>query len=357
MKSQKNDKTLTIIIPSYNMEEYLGTCIESLLIADNLDRLDIIVVNDGSTDTTSQIAHNYSDKYPDVIRVIDKQNGHYGSCVNRGLKEAKGKYIKVLDADDFYNTSNLSDYIAYLSQTNADMIITEWVKTTIKGKPYRHWKCNMKPREKYTLAALKDNNSFRAATMHAITYKTELLRCVDYFQPEGICYTDDIWRFTPLMAVKKVEYFDKIVYCYRMGREGQSMDVAQLARNASHHLKIAMFKLDVIQRHSHNIDNTTKHIMDWQMIANTKNILKYGILYGGLNNEEMIAFVKRLKLISPSIYDDALNNKKLQFANYKYATLWAKDKQNYHIPALIKALVSVNDLFEITIQKYKYLFH
>ena len=94
-------KLLTVIVPSYNMEKYLLKCLGSLIVAPELmERIEVIVVNDGSTDRTSEIAHSFEVKFPGVFRVIDKENGHYGSCVNAGLKMASGVFAKILDADD-----------------------------------------------------------------------------------------------------------------------------------------------------------------------------------------------------------------------------------------------------------------
>ena len=94
------DKILTVIVPAYNMEQYLAYCLDSLCISQHQNDIEVLVINDGSKDATSIIAHDYERKLPQVFKVIDKENGNYGSCVNRGLAEACGKYIKVLDADD-----------------------------------------------------------------------------------------------------------------------------------------------------------------------------------------------------------------------------------------------------------------
>ena len=91
---------LTVIIPMYNMERYIDQCLSSLLCGEEAEALEVLVVNDGSTDDSPRIAHAYEARHPNVFRVIDKPNGHYGSCVNRALAEATGKYVKVLDADD-----------------------------------------------------------------------------------------------------------------------------------------------------------------------------------------------------------------------------------------------------------------
>ena len=99
-------KALTIIVPSCNMEKYLAKCCESMVVASELmERLEVLVVNDGSTDKTSEIGHSFERWYSGTFRVIDKENGHYGSCVNRGLAEAKGEFVKLLDADDTFDTA------------------------------------------------------------------------------------------------------------------------------------------------------------------------------------------------------------------------------------------------------------
>lgn len=117
------NKILSIVIPTYNMEKLLEQCLSSLVVKEHLDFLEVLVINDGSKDKSSQIAHHFEDKYPQTFRVVDKDNGNYGSCVNRGLKEATGKYIKILDADDSFETSVLDCYLAYLSKINTLLIL------------------------------------------------------------------------------------------------------------------------------------------------------------------------------------------------------------------------------------------
>lgn len=126
------DKILTIIIPTYNMSEYLDTCLKSLIINSNL--LEVLVINDGSKDNSLDIAKKYEKEYPHIFRTIDKQNGNYGSCVNRGLKEATGKYIKVLDADDKFNTKSLMNLVEIASKTDVDAFITDFSKSHIMVK-------------------------------------------------------------------------------------------------------------------------------------------------------------------------------------------------------------------------------
>lgn len=118
-------KILTIIIPSYNMEELLGRCVDSMS-PEKLKNVEIIIVNDGSKDKTIDIANKYKNLYPDVVIVIDKKNGNYGSCINEGLKIATGKYVKIIDADDWVDSKSFKSFVEKLQETNSDLVLTNF---------------------------------------------------------------------------------------------------------------------------------------------------------------------------------------------------------------------------------------
>ncbi len=93
-------KIVSFVIPCYNSQDYMEKCINSLLSGGDKD-IEIIIVNDGSTDKTAEIADRYADMYPDIIRAVHQQNGGHGAGVNAGLKNATGMYFKVIDSDDW----------------------------------------------------------------------------------------------------------------------------------------------------------------------------------------------------------------------------------------------------------------
>ncbi len=92
-------KDLTITVPCFNSEEYLRRCLDSLVIGG--DAVEIIVVDDGSTDRTGEIAESYQRRFPESVTVVHKENGGHGSGVNTGLRLASGRYFKVVDFDDW----------------------------------------------------------------------------------------------------------------------------------------------------------------------------------------------------------------------------------------------------------------
>ena len=117
------DKILTVVVPSYNAEKYLCETMPSILETRNKDLIDLIIVNDGSTDLTREIAERIERQYPEIVRVINKENGGHGSAVNTGIEYAVGKYFKVVDADDWVDTENLDSLIEYLQKTDVVTIL------------------------------------------------------------------------------------------------------------------------------------------------------------------------------------------------------------------------------------------
>lgn len=126
-------KLLSFIIPSYNCQRYLEKCIRSMLHPDLLEQLDIIVVNDGSSDETPQIAEKFVKLYPGTVRLIDQQNKGHGGALNTGCAAAAGKYLKVIDADDWVETENLPTFLAFLESCNSDVILTHHYTVNISN--------------------------------------------------------------------------------------------------------------------------------------------------------------------------------------------------------------------------------
>ena len=114
-------KYLTLVVPCYNSEEYLNHCLDTLIVGG--DDVEIIVVNDGSKDRTLEIAKEYQTQYPNIIKIIDKENGGLSSARNKGLEIATGKYISFIDSDDYIAPNTIEDIVEffYLAIGNIDV--------------------------------------------------------------------------------------------------------------------------------------------------------------------------------------------------------------------------------------------
>ena len=223
-------KALTIIVPSCNMEKYLAKCCESMVVASELmERLEVLVVNDGSTDKTSEIGHSFERRYSGTFRVIDKPNGHYGSCVNRGLAEAKGEFVKLLDADDTFDTAGFARLLRFLAEGSAsgtldeiDLVLTDYCIVDKRGKTLRVVSFGGDAD-----AAFGVDESIEGRGCSAMcAFRTRMLRDIGYRQTEGILYTDLEWGTFPMLGVRKIKYLPIVVYRYFQGREGQSISAA-----------------------------------------------------------------------------------------------------------------------------------
>ena len=221
-------KILTVIVPSYNMEAYLPKCLGSVVVAPELmETLEVLVVNDGSKDRTSEIAHGFEARYPSAFRVIDKENGNYGSCVNRGLAEATGFYVKVLDSDDFVENAAFADYLRVLAEEAekgedaADLVVTDYVTVDATGKVIDRSSFGLEESASSFGDRCKGGQFF---TVHSVTYRTENVRRIGYRQMEGISYTDLEWICEPMVTVRRLRYVPRTVTHYLRGRAGQTME-------------------------------------------------------------------------------------------------------------------------------------
>lgn len=231
-------KLLSIIIPTYNMEALLPRCLDSILVPGALEQIEAMVVNDGSKDGSIAVANSYRERFPDSVTVIDKPNGNYGSTVNAALPVAKGKYVKVLDSDDWFDSNQFVKYLDLLEKLDSDMVLTHFItidgngnrlvtKYNVYGKePYEYGRT-------YMLDDVLKGGYIRFFLMHTLTYRTQMLLDMAYRQTEGISYTDTQWSCYPVFKAKDITFLDIELYQYNLAREGQTMDPKVLARSLS----------------------------------------------------------------------------------------------------------------------------
>lgn len=227
---------LTVIVPSYNMEAYLPKCLKSLLVPDEslLRRLEVIVVNDGSTDRTSAIAHQFERDYPGIFRVIDKGNGNYGSCVNAALPEANGLFVRILDADDSADTRGFSSLLQAMADEeskgddSAELIVSDYVLVDPDGRVLSRVGYSFKGASPHSLQDVPERTP--RFMLHAVTYKRAILERIGYRQTEGISYTDTEWTLEPMVGVSRILHVPVVATRYLVGRAGQTCEPATFIR-------------------------------------------------------------------------------------------------------------------------------
>ncbi len=242
-------KLLSIAVPCYNSSAYMRRCIDSLLPGG--EDVEIIIVNDGSKDNTADIAEEYRERFPSIIKVVNKENGGHGSAVNAGMACAKGLYFKVVDSDDWVNQSAYIKILDTLKELlkdgkTVDLFISNYVyekegERRKKVMKYHH----ALPQEQ--IFTWKDVRHFRVGQyilMHSVIYRTNLLRECGLKLPEHTFYVDNIFVFNPLPYVKTMYYLDVNFYRYFIGRADQSVNEQVMIERIDQQLKVNKLLVD-----------------------------------------------------------------------------------------------------------------
>jgi glycosyltransferase involved in cell wall biosynthesis len=242
-KVSKSEKILSISVAAYNLSDMIRDNLDSFVKAPKkvLDKIEILVTNDGSTDDTEKIVKEYAKKYPKSVILINQKNQGAGSTVNSGIKHATGKYFKMIDGDDWVETENLKGLIEKLEKSNADIVLTDMLT-------YNEAEKRITDRSGYNITTGKDINFVDICNdidiqMHNTMFKTELLRKNKIKLDNGF-YTDIEYVLLPLPFIKTIAYFDAPLYIYRIAREGQSMSKASMRKNAAQHLLVLTRLID-----------------------------------------------------------------------------------------------------------------
>lgn len=325
------EKILSIVVPTYNMEALLPRCLDSFILQkDLMDKMEVLVVNDGSKDKSLEIALKYAQEYPNTYKVIDKSNGNYGSCINTALKVATGKYFRICDADDCYENSNLSQYLDFLISTNTDIVFTPYSTYNGEDLVSTFDVPDGFNNGTYTLDELKWNSSelskFRA--MHTMTVKKEILVSHNYHQTEGISYTDTQFVFYSCLYAQTCTFFNSVIYLYFLGRDGQTMSQAAMVKSYMHFYENANKMIDDYIKVESQLSENRAKLLEMSY----KNCLYFfatNVLYNIPYQKDKIDLLKELlNKIELSSWNFQTEAVLLGDLSYR---LWRK----YHIPAFI----------------------
>lgn len=233
---------LSVIIPVYNVEEYLTQCIESVLNQIYLCKLEIILVDDGSTDKSTDICDYYAAK-DYRIKVIHKINEGTSVARNVGIDAATGDYIVFLDADDFWIENTIQDFIKVAEETQADIIIGNAVKYLNAEGKFSLYPNNLKynPLYKSTydklLYILHPKNRFQWHIWKCF-FKAKLIKNNRLYFKEGLLFQDAEWLPRVFSKAKSIEFVDTIFVCYRVRPNSNMTDTAKSLKRHKDMLKV-----------------------------------------------------------------------------------------------------------------------
>ncbi len=241
-------KLISFAVPCFNSESYMCRCIDSLLVGGN--QVEIILVNDGSTDNTSKIADEYQEKYPEIIKVIHKENGGHGSGIMAGLQVAEGLYYKVVDSDDWADPNALKRILALIEHYNKqerllDLIICNYVYEHEASSPHTVHYRGIFPREReFSWSECGPFDISRYMIMHSVFYRTEMVKQSNLEIPLHTFYVDNVYLYKPLPLVKTMYYCDVDFYRYYIGRSDQSVNEANMIKRVDQQILVSKILLE-----------------------------------------------------------------------------------------------------------------
>ncbi len=251
-------KYITFTVPCYNSEHYMKRCLDSLLVV--RDGVEIIIVDDGSTDATGTIADEYSALYPDVVKVVHQENGGHGAGVNAGLKLAQGRYFKVVDSDDWLDKTAYEKLLARIKEfcvmgacgkeqyenTGPDLIVCNYIYDHLEegtGHTVRYR--NVFPKNR--MCGWQETGHFSLSqylVMHALIFRTQVLKESKVKLPRHTFYVDNLFANQPLPFVERILYLDVDLYHYYLGRDDQSVNEEVLKKRIDQQIRVTLLVVE-----------------------------------------------------------------------------------------------------------------
>ena len=257
-------KILSIAVPCYNSQDYMEHCVETLLTGG--EKVEIIIVDDGSKDDTAAIADRLAEKYPTIVKAVHQENGGHGEAVNTGIKNATGVFFKVVDSDDWLGEEALATLLEKLEMFSnsgedavnvPDLVLCNYIydKVGVKHKKVINYKGYLPLNRTFTWQDVKKMPPGKYMTMHACVYRTEVLRESQLVLPKHTFYVDNIYVFKPLPFVKKLYYF--------IGRDDQSVNEKVMIKRLDQQLRVNKIMIDTLSAYDKSIPNCTEYMYSY----------------------------------------------------------------------------------------------
>ncbi len=307
------NKILTISVAAYNVQDYIENTLKSLLVK-NINDLEILVEDDGGTDNTANIVKEYEKKYPGIVKLIHKENGGYGSTINKSIELAKGKYFKQLDGDDWYDSENFEKLLEILRNTDTDCVYTPYREYIEKTKTY-----NIKDFFDETINGKFEieeiiSKANHYLSMYTVCYKTELLRKLNVKLLHKCFYTDTQYALYPMAGVKDIYICHNNLYIYRIGRKDQSISMESRLKHYKDSVKVSYELNNFYNSICNSVsENVKSYILNYVALLTQATIMDFMMLFPIKkdNKNMIIQFENRIMEINKAVYDEMARKRKL----------------------------------------------
>lgn len=348
------EKILSIIIPTYNAEKFLDKGLTSFIMKDTkkMDKLEVLVINDGSPDNSVAIAQKYADQYPQTFAIVNKENGGHGSAINEGVRHIRGKYFKVIDADDWVDTAALERLMDILEVEEFDAMIASYTTYDISKDEYESRKVRVDDYNRmYQLPELMErwDDIYLGLSFHGVLYNTKFYKNQNYWLVEHAFYEDQEYATIPLSWATRIRVLDDELYIYRIGDVNQSVSTESQLRRLPDFEKVLWKMLEFESRldelpsggADHWARKLSKYMADIYQITLVKNPDKKG------KRRYIKELNQKLRVKSPYIYNGVKNKYRVfvilnrlhmsdEVYNKQFANLLEFGRKHFHVNKLYK---------------------
>lgn len=267
-------KYISFAIPCYNSEAYMAQAIESILPGG--EDVEILIVNDGSKDRTVEIGKEYEEKYPGIVKLINKENGGHGDAVNAGLAHASGKYFKVVDSDDWVDRISLMKILNVLKnfeeeEQEVDMLIANYVyeKVGMEHKKVIRYDNVLPENQILKWDEIGQFHIGQYILMHSVIYRTDMLKLCQLTLPKHTFYVDNIYVYYPLPHVRTLYYMNVDFYRYFIGREDQSVNEKVMISRIDQQIFVTKTMIDMYELRRIQSKKLRKYMLNYLAIMMT----------------------------------------------------------------------------------------
>lgn len=251
---------LSIIVPSYNTSRFVDECLPTYIDTRLEGLIKVLLIDDGATDDTSLKASKYVSQHPNIFQFYHKENGGHGSVINYGVHNlVKTKYFKVVDGDDWVDTSELVKLCAYLTKCDDDVVCSNYIESYTTQT---NFVCGVLKKDKQSLQEINNFNFM----LHSTTYKTSLFVDNKIYLREKVFYEDNEYRAFPIKYIRTFSYCDATVYYYRLGDPNQSVSASSIKK---HYKDIVSVFDDLVTYY----DSFVKEVKDDNKLSLLQNII------------------------------------------------------------------------------------
>lgn len=314
-------KLLTVAIPCYNSQDYMEHAVETALIGG--EDVEILLVDDGSTDDTAKIADRLQVEHPTIVRAIHQENGGHGSAVNTGLANAKGLYYKVLDSDDWFDRGAFLKVLDVLrgfveDGSGVDMLLANYVyeKPSLHKHKVIRYDGVFPENQVFTWGDVKRFKVSQNILMHSVIYRTKMLRDCQLELPEHTFYVDNIFVYNPLPFVKKMYYVNADLYRYFIGRDDQSVNEKVMIGRIDQQIKVNKLMIDAYDltkiKNKKLRDYMVKYLT-MMMTVSSVFLIKEGSEESLAKREELWEYLKNRNKIMYRMINKMALSKPMQF--------------------------------------------